>query len=224
MNEKPQRRNWIGWKGTLMLLAFILVLVIGTMREANFWSSADQRGDTLFLRGKFEEAAKTYADPMRQGIAFYRGGDFEQAARAFIRVPGAAGAFNQGDALLMHGAYDQAIAAFDRALSFQPGWKEAEENRALAVTRRNLLKKEHGDEGADQEADQIVVDLNAKNVARKSDNPELGDKLTDAELQATWLRRVQTTPGDFLRIKFSYQAQMKAGIEQNEERDADKNQ
>ena len=33
-----------------------------------------------------------------------------------------------------------------------------------------------------------------------------GQALSDAELQATWLRRVQTTPGDFLRAKFAYQA------------------
>ncbi|MGA9578885.1 MAG: hypothetical protein WBV90_14830, partial [Terrimicrobiaceae bacterium] len=33
-----------------------------------------------------------------------------------------------------------------------------------------------------------------------------GGEMSDEEMRATWLRRVQTTPGDFLRAKFAYQA------------------
>ena len=33
-----------------------------------------------------------------------------------------------------------------------------------------------------------------------------GGEMSDEEIRATWLRRVQTTPGDFLRAKFAYQA------------------
>jgi hypothetical protein len=32
-----------------------------------------------------------------------------------------------------------------------------------------------------------------------------GGELSDAQLQALWLRRVQTNPADFLRAKFAYQ-------------------
>ena len=32
-----------------------------------------------------------------------------------------------------------------------------------------------------------------------------GDKLSDSEMQAIWLKQVQTRPGDFLRSKFAYQ-------------------
>jgi Ca-activated chloride channel homolog len=214
MNERSRKKQWIWSSRILIPLAFVLVLVAGTMRNPDFWRSADRRGDALLPQGKFEQAAKTYVDPMRQGIALYRARDFEKAAKAFVRVPGAAGAFDQGDALLMHGTYDQSIAAFDRALGFQPGWTEALENRALALARRDRIQKQVGDESTDQEPDQTVVDLNAKHGEQKAETSEGGDKLSDAELQATWLRRVQTTPGDFLRVKFAYQAQMKAGNEQ----------
>ena len=132
---------------------------------------------------------------------------FLPASKTFVRVRDAAGAFDQGDALLMHGAYDQAIAAFDRALGLHPGWKEAEENRALAVIRRDRLQTQGGNmtEGM-EEGNETVINLNAKHGQSSPESAE-GDQLSDAELQATWLRRVQTTPGDFLRVKFSYQAQ-----------------
>jgi Ca-activated chloride channel family protein len=32
-----------------------------------------------------------------------------------------------------------------------------------------------------------------------------GAKLSEEEIRALWMRRVQTSPGDFLRSKFAYQ-------------------
>jgi Ca-activated chloride channel homolog len=210
MNKKSSARPWIrpGRVGVFLFLVFLLIA--GTMLSPDFWFTADQRGDWLFRHGKFEQAAKIFSDPLRQGVALYRAGDFLAASKAFIRVRDAVGAFDRGDALLMHGAYDQAIAAFDQALALHPGWKDAEENRALAVTRRDRLQVQGGNmtEGM-EEGNETVINLNAKH--RQSSPESAGDdKLSDAELQATWLRRVQTTPGDFLRVKFSYQAHEQA--------------
>ena len=42
-------------------------------------------------------------------------------------------------------------------------------------------------------------------------------QLSDAELRATLLRRVQTSPGDFLRAKFAYQAAHEAAPTQSED-------
>ena len=188
-------------------------LAVGTWRNPDFWSSADQRGDALFRAGKFKEAAKVYSDPVRVGLAQYRNGDFKEAASTFARVPGAVGAFDQGTALLMHGAYDDAVTAYDRALGYRPDWKEAEENKALAIARRDLIHKnadqnEHPPDNTDDDApDAIAFDRNAQN--KKSDTPDLGagGDVSDEAIRASWLRRVQTTPADFLRIKFAYQTQ-----------------
>jgi Ca-activated chloride channel homolog len=214
MSKRSAAKHWARQATILILFVSVLILALGTLRNPDFWNSADRRGDALFRQKKFNEAAKTYIDPMRQGVAFYRAGDFEKAAKAFVRVPDAAGAFNQGDALLMHGAYDQAVAAFDRALGFRPTWKEAEENRALALARLEAIKKQGGDQGADEDPDEIVVDLNSKHSEKKANSSIEGNALSDEEVQATWLRRVQTTPGDFLRLKFAYQAQAKTEVGQ----------
>ena len=191
--------------GSIALLC--LLLGFGTLRSANFWITPDQRGDRRMREGKPAEAAKSYSDPWRIGTAQYRDGSFESAAQTFNRVPGATGAYNQGNAHLMRGKYDAAIASFDRALALQPGWKEAAENRALAVARKD--KMEHSGqseaEPPDLPPDQIVFDL--KKSGEKTQTIELtGAKLSDQDLQATWLRRVQTKPADFLRAKFAYQA------------------
>jgi len=198
------------WILTLLGLAFIGVLVMGTLRNPNFWRTADQRGDALMRAGKFREAAKAYEDPWHIGTAQYRNGDFKEAAKTFARVPGATGAFDMGNAHLMHGAYDAAVAAYDRALSFKPGWKDAEDNKALALARK--AKIEASGKDRDQEAanaykpDEVVFDQ--KGGDQKPQAPlDISDGMSsDEALQATWLRRVQTTPGEFLRAKFAYQA------------------
>ena len=121
----------------------------------------------------------------------------------------AAGRYNEGGALLMHGDYDGAIAAYDRALAIRPDWPEAIENRALAVARRDQLRVDDKIREAEQteayDPDAIVVDDRGGKMPKPPE--ELGaPNLSDAELQASWLRRVQTSPGDFLRAKFAWQA------------------
>jgi Ca-activated chloride channel family protein len=195
---------------TAMLAIGALLLLWGTWHYPHFWRTADQQGDALAHDGKFDAAAKAYDDPWRIGWAQYRDGEFADAAQTFARVPGAIGAYNQGNAHLMHGQYDAAIASYDRALSFRPDWPDAVENRALAVARRDRIAaaaKDEGLEGTDEKPDDIVFDAKGDNPKDKPIELSGGDALSDEALQATWLRRVQTTPGDFLRAKFAYQAQ-----------------
>jgi tetratricopeptide (TPR) repeat protein len=105
------------------------VLLAGTWRNPHFWLTPDEEGERLFKEKHYAQAAKAYADPWRIGAAQYRDGEFEAAAKTFARVPGADGAFDQGNAWLTRGNYAAAVASYDRALGFRPGWKEAEENR-----------------------------------------------------------------------------------------------
>lgn len=201
-------RKWIGASLALLLLAAV---VAGTLRDPYFWMTAGQRGDRLMHEKKYAEAAKAYVDPWQIGVAQFRNGDFKAAAKTFARVPGADGAFDQGNAWLMAGAYDGAVASYDRALGFRPGWKDAEENKALALARKKAIDdagKDATDEQTGQaDPDEIVFDGKKTGEDQEAKPLELaGEKLSDDQLRATWLRRVQTTPGQFLKAKFAYQA------------------
>jgi Ca-activated chloride channel family protein len=226
LNRSEQRKQRDGGHGPSRSLlpsvqifaAFLLLcaLAIGSWRNPDFWSTPDRRGDALLRDGKFSEAAKTYSDPWRIGVAQYRNGDFEAAATSFARVPGATGAFDQGNAWLMHGEYAAAISSYDRALGFRPGWKEAEDNKALAVARQAMIddseKDRDQEQGDTDPPDGEVSDEKGGN--NKSQPVDLAaSEVSDEELRASWLRRVQTTPGDFLKAKFAYQA---AHVEQKE--------
>ena len=194
---------------SIFLVVVAAVLVAGTIRNRDFWSTPDQRGDALFRAKKYSEAAKTYSNPWNIAVAQYRNGDFEKAAKTFARVPGATGAFDQGNAWLMHGNYDAAIASYDRALGFRADWKDAEENKALAIARKQMMDDKSGMQpGEVNESGGTDIDQKSGNDDDQEDEPEemSTQEMSDEQLRATWLRRVQTTPGDFLKAKFAWQA------------------
>jgi Ca-activated chloride channel family protein len=182
-----------------------VLLFIAAATWAGLWFTPDQQGQRHFKNEEFLEAAEAFYDPMWKGTALFRAGDFEDAAQAFARRDTAEGHFNQGNAWLMNGKYEAAVSSYDRALTKRPDWKQAVENRDLAIARAKMVEQKGGDMG-DQKlgADKIVFDKNAKNEGQETE--VAGTKaMSDQDIQAMWLRRVQTRPADFLKAKFSYQ-------------------
>ncbi|WP_026375475.1 vWA domain-containing protein [Aestuariibacter salexigens] len=95
------------------------------------WKTGDQRGISSFEQGNFDHAARQFDDPLWQGSAHYRAGNYEQALEAFSQVQNADGLYNQGNALAKLGQYEQAIAAYDQALALDPGHEDAQANKEL---------------------------------------------------------------------------------------------
>ena len=169
------------------------------------WLTPDQQGRRLMERESFAEAAETFHDPMWRGVAWYRAGEFEKATQAFARVSSAEAQYNLGNCWVLLGKYEKAVASYDRALQSRPQWKEASENRDLAAARAKLVEQKGGEMG-DQKigADEIVFDKDKKKGGQ--DTEVAGEQaMSDAAVQAIWLRQVQTKPADFLKAKFAYQ-------------------
>jgi Ca-activated chloride channel family protein len=143
---------------------------------------------------------------MWSGVALFRQGEFEQAAGVFAGFDTAEAAFNQGNALVMLGRYDDAIARYDRSLELRPDWEPAIVNRDIAVTRAARLKQEGGDmTGGMLGADDIVFSDKKSPPSEQTEQTDGGQPMSDEEMRAIWLRQVTTKPADFLRAKFAYQ-------------------
>lgn len=182
----------------------LLALLI-SITWASLWLTPNQEGSYYFAQANFIAAAEKFLDPNWQGVAWYRAGEFKQATQAFSRSDTAEGNYNQGNALLMHGEYQEAIASYDKALQKRPDWLEATENRVIAIARAKTLDIEGGNmtEGM-LGADKIVFDNKAGSSAEAVEGVG-GEGLSDPQMQALWLNRVQTRPADFLKAKFAYQ-------------------
>lgn len=197
-----------------LLPALLLVCSIAAFEAAGrswggLWSTPEQQFQRLYLDGRFEEAASLAADPMTKGAALYQAGQFQQAASVFGGAATPESLYNRGNAYLMQGLYDSAIASYEQALERRPDWQEAVDNLTLARLRKEKLappEDDAGGTGGMLEADEIVFDQRSSGKSSQT-TEEQEDKptMSKAEQRALWLRKVQTKPADFLRHKFSYQ-------------------
>ncbi|MDB5487784.1 MAG: hypothetical protein JWQ58_1499 [Reyranella sp.] len=198
-------RRWFG----LVAVATVAALGAATWMWSwqNLWSTPDQRGRRLMAQGQYGAAAEAFMDPMWQAVARFRGGDFKQAAQIFGGLDTAAAAYDQGNALVMLGKYDEAVARYDRALVLRSGWADAEANRTLARLRAERMIQKGGDLGDQREgADEIVYDRDGKRQGGQSTDVT-GAPMSDEAVRALWLKRVQTRPADFLKSRFAWQLQ-----------------
>ncbi|MBW1645753.1 MAG: tetratricopeptide repeat protein [Deltaproteobacteria bacterium] len=197
--------------GILLLVAaaFFGALAAADWSAAGLFLTPDQRGCRLLARGEYRRAAAVFRDPCWRGVALYRDGDFKAAAAAFAAVGTPAALYNRANALLMQGKYDQAITGYERVLAVRPGWRAARENLALARARKRKRQPppdDAGGTGGEQAPDEIVVTRRRQQpAAAKREEDHGGGRLSDREMRALWLRRIETRPADFLRVKFLYQ-------------------
>lgn len=203
------RSPWLGYAAVMAVGAVALVAAGASVGWPNLFLTPDQRGRWLIEQDHPAEAVKAFRSPEWRGVAAYRAGDFKGAAQAFAGVDTARAAYDHGNALVMLGKYDDAIKRYERALSLRPDWPDAVANRSLARIRAERLKTEGGDEtGGEVAPDQVVYDKTKKGG---QDQQVEGGKpsMSDEEVRALWLKRVQTRPADFLRAKFAYQLQLR---------------
>jgi len=87
---------------------------------------------------------------LAEGVQAYRKGDFATARRQFEGIDNDAGWYNLANTLAREGNYDDAIAAYDRALALHPGMADAVANRAVVDAARKR-KQSGGGQGQDQQ-------------------------------------------------------------------------
>ena len=184
------------------------------------WLTPDQRARLLLERGDAAGAAALFTDPVWRGVALYRAGDYEGAAAAFAMRDSPEAQYDRGNAFMMRPqGWNDAIPAYDRALSLRPDFPEARDNRAIAEAFRRRQQEAEAQRAANQtddpfarppDPDQIVADQPPQpDEPRNPRNPLAGQQqgLSDDEIQALWMRRVGGTPADFLRLRFARQAE-----------------
>ncbi|KZE54195.1 Ca-activated chloride channel family protein [Stenotrophomonas sp. PvP093] len=87
---------------------------------------------------------------LAEGVQAYRKGDFATARRQFEGIDSDAGWYNLANTLAREGNYDEAIAAYDRALALHPGMADAVANRAVVDAARKR-RPSGGGQGPDQQ-------------------------------------------------------------------------
>ena len=91
----------------------------------------DNQAWQAFLQKRYQEAARAFADPVWQGNAWYRAGDYAKAAAAYGRASTATAHYNRGNALVQLGQLAAAEQAYLAALALEPSHQDARYNLTL---------------------------------------------------------------------------------------------
>ncbi len=97
----------------------------------DLWSTPDQQGAASFDKNQHAKAAELFEDPMWKATAYYRAGNYLDAARLFAQDDSARAHFNRGNALAHLGRFKEAIAAYDEVLRRHPDDEDARFNKEL---------------------------------------------------------------------------------------------
>jgi Ca-activated chloride channel family protein len=200
------RRGWtVRWGA--FLFVFVLQGCAGDATFADLWWTRDQQARRLYEAESYAEAAARFEDPYWKGVAAYRAGDLDLATAQFARLDTPEAAYNLGNTFALMELYEDALAAYEEALAARPDWEEAQQNRDLIAA---LLETPPEPEPQGQPGAPPSFDPDEIQVDDKADQGEMGEVemslLSDDQIAEMWMRRLQTSPADFLRWRFAAEA------------------
>ncbi|MBN4832680.1 vWA domain-containing protein [Enterobacter hormaechei] len=193
------RRQLFCW---VILAPLLLWQPAGHAAWLDAWISPDMQGQYAFSRGDYSKAAHHYTDPLRQGIAWYRAGNFPAATAAFHQAQQTPDVLVwTGNALAQQKQWQLALNSYDRALSLRPDWTLAQGNRAkIAAIVMQLRQKERDRQAAqgeeqDYKPDEIKHDLKPdQGVNQKDIQPVAGNTPQVSQ----WYENLTVSPSGLL--------------------------
>lgn len=135
-----------------MIWVLIPLLVFPPESQAwswkELWFTSDQQGAEALSNDQAELAAELFESEQWRAVARFRNGEFAQAAELFGNGSHADHFYNAGNAQALAGDFENAIAAYDRALSVDPAHEDALYNREfmLAIVRQSNEEEQSEEE------------------------------------------------------------------------------
>jgi Ca-activated chloride channel family protein len=164
-------------RGALMVtLPFALMLIPNNNAYADIWQdlfkTKDQQGQTHFNNEQYQQAAEEFKNPLWQGSAHYKAGNYEQALSAFQQESTADALYNQGNTLAKLQKFDEAIAAYDKALQQDPTLEDAKSNKAILEQLKKQQENQEQESGDDQQQDKDQEQQDQDGDSQEGDNQE----------------------------------------------------
>lgn len=141
------------------------------------FKTPQQLGEQAFEAEQYDRAANLLQDPLWQGSAHYRKGDYEAALESFSQSSSIDGAYNSGNTLAKLGKLQEAIDAYDEVLNIDPSHQQARENKALVES----LLEQQGDHQSEQQNKDSDSDQSESQQQEGGENGEQGENSDDSQ-------------------------------------------
>ena len=171
---------------------------------ADLWWTADQQGRRHFERGDYGAAAERFEDPMWKGAAHYRAATTSRRRTRSPRRHGR-GLVQPGQRLRHARALRGGRAGYDAALADRPEWPRRSRTASVVACSRSSRCRRRSRRAGEPSFDPDEIQFDEKGREGPQGEVEMS-QLTDEQLAEMWLRRLQTSPADFLRQRFAMEA------------------
>jgi Ca-activated chloride channel family protein len=136
----------------------------------DLWQSKDQQAQQAFNKNKFEQAANLFENRDWKAVAHYKAGEYDKALENLKSNQTELSAYNQGNALAKSGQLEQAIKAYEKALTLKPDDADAKYNKELV--EKELEKQKQDQQKQDKKEDQSKENSEQQKTNDKSEKSE----------------------------------------------------
>ncbi len=194
----------------------------------HWWKTADQKAYVAYENQQYQKAMFLFKRADWRGVTAFRQKNYAQAIRAFAEITSADGFYNLGTALAFQGDYDNAIKAYHKALSIEPGHVDAKYNLSILEKMKQDQKQQQNsnqqsenkkqeqdqpqDESKNQKNKQKSASKKPQTQEQKKNDPSKIDKQQEAQ-EGQWLKLIEDDPAGLLKQKFlrDYQREVEEG-------------
>ncbi|XPF95881.1 vWA domain-containing protein [Colwellia sp. RE-S-Sl-9] len=153
----------------------------------DLWKTKNQQAQAKFDQKQYKEAAEQFNDPLWQGSAQYKAGNFEEALKSFQQSDTAQALYNQGNALAKLNKLDEAIQHYEKALEKDPNLESAKANKALIEKLKEQQQQsdqnQKGDNQEEKDGDQEQSEQESQNSENNQDNNENSENQQQGDQQ-----------------------------------------
>ncbi len=140
------------------------------------WKNPEQRAFDAYRESDYKNAEVLSSNPQLKGSAYFRQKDFENAQSWFARQGSAESYYNLGNALAQQQQFQQAVAAYGRALEIDPEMENASHNKKLI---EEFIRQEQGQQVRQQDdqdkGDESNNDSSDQSESNQSQSPQSGE-------------------------------------------------
>ena len=159
-------------------LLLIFPLTANAWQWMDLWQTPDQQGHQLLQTGKPAVAAHVFKDKNWQSVSHYRAGNYADAFSQFNSHQTSDGQYNAGNAAAFMGKYQEAIAAYDKALVLNPKNTDASINRDIV---KKLLQEQQQQKQQQKQQDNKDNSSSEKNKANQDKSNSTQNNQSDQQ-------------------------------------------
>lgn len=215
---------WLHKRGALTVFVLVLFMPKAEAFEwSDLWQTQQQKAQESYQQGDYSSAWQNFEDPLWKGNAAYKAEDYAAAEQSYRQLDTADSLYNLGNSLAQQKKYQDAIEAYQQALTKNPELDKAQQN--MNTVKKALEQQEQQQKGEGEQQDQQQGDPSgeegegseSKEQSKQQSSQQSSEQQSDAQNNDAASQKDQPPGQTEQQQKQQEQQQAAEQAEQNKE-------